>query len=597
MLFCACLQGWCTHVRILVGLHTRMAAQEAAAEGRMEQGSALILGLDCSTQSTKLVACDAASGDVVWSRQVPYTDLLRDGQEVVHVQPESGAARQRVALWLQAVHAVFMAARHAGVCQRAVAVSVSAQQHAAVYLADSVEVALHGSQGQGASCIEPLVQAQVHDFVPIWMDSSTSEQCASLCKAWGGAAQLAQATGSGAFERFTGVQMAAVAAEDPEAFAKVQHVRLLSAFLTSILVGQVAPHDASDASGMSLLGLPVGRSAGGKGRWDWHPTSMHWLKQQVGRDAAALLGQCVDPTTVLGTADGVAASSWGLPPTCTVVVGSGDNCCALAGCLRSAPAATALVSLGTSDTVLGSVPWGAVSPDASVGHFLAHPLCSDSHAMGMLCIKNGGLVRAEQAQALGQDGQPAWDELSSICSALAEDCTATGGPWDVGLCLPLPEIAPHTAQPSERWWKASVDASGRVSLHASTRPTLPSAAAAGTVLGQCLNLVLHSQRMALCTAGGQVRVTGGAASNAGLMALLATVSQCEVWTVPGGGHLGAAYGAAARAAAATGAEWPDTEGWTLSSAPFPGSGATMRSLLTALDSELYPGQLTAAHLP
>ena len=76
----------------------------------------------------------------------------------------------------------------------------------------------------------------VHDS-PIWMDSSTrftlnknqnvyhddgsvivlcSTECASLEASVGGAEQLAQITGSRAYERFTGNQIAKLAKERPE---------------------------------------------------------------------------------------------------------------------------------------------------------------------------------------------------------------------------------------------------------------------------------------------------------------------------------------------------------------------------------------------
>ena len=71
----------------------------------------------------------------------------------------------------------------------------------------------------------------VHDS-PIWMDSSTrftlinlafiilllisSTECASLEASVGGAEQLAEITGSRAYERFTGNQIAKLARERPE---------------------------------------------------------------------------------------------------------------------------------------------------------------------------------------------------------------------------------------------------------------------------------------------------------------------------------------------------------------------------------------------
>jgi xylulokinase len=45
---------------------------------------------------------------------------------------------------------------------------------------------------------------------PIWQDSSTSEDCERLEEIFGGAQALAECTGSRAYERFTGNQIARV---------------------------------------------------------------------------------------------------------------------------------------------------------------------------------------------------------------------------------------------------------------------------------------------------------------------------------------------------------------------------------------------------
>ncbi|KAL0150640.1 hypothetical protein M9458_054057, partial [Cirrhinus mrigala] len=45
---------------------------------------------------------------------------------------------------------------------------------------------------------------------PVWMDSSTADQCQFLEAAVGGAQRLADITGSRAYERFTGNQIAKI---------------------------------------------------------------------------------------------------------------------------------------------------------------------------------------------------------------------------------------------------------------------------------------------------------------------------------------------------------------------------------------------------
>lgn len=53
---------------------------------------------------------------------------------------------------------------------------------------------------------------------PVWMDSSTTEQCQILETFMGGAEAVAKITGSRAIERFTGNQIAKLFLTRPEAY-------------------------------------------------------------------------------------------------------------------------------------------------------------------------------------------------------------------------------------------------------------------------------------------------------------------------------------------------------------------------------------------
>src|SRR4051812_42605061 len=82
------------------------------------------------------------------------------------------------------------------------AVSGSAQPHGSVYLNHRATRA-RGTVEPGrplAGRAEPLLSREV---APIWMDSSTSTECAEIERAVGGDRTLAERTGSRAFERFT----------------------------------------------------------------------------------------------------------------------------------------------------------------------------------------------------------------------------------------------------------------------------------------------------------------------------------------------------------------------------------------------------------
>src|SRR5256886_15052937 len=60
---------------------------------------------------------------------------------------------------------------------------------------------------------------------PIWMDSSTTAQCAAIASAVGGNDALARLTGSRAFERFTGPQIRKYHEQDPSGYAATERIR------------------------------------------------------------------------------------------------------------------------------------------------------------------------------------------------------------------------------------------------------------------------------------------------------------------------------------------------------------------------------------
>ncbi|CAG2218494.1 XYLB [Mytilus edulis] len=90
---------------------------------------------------------------------------------------------------------------------------------------------------------------------PIWMDASTMTQCQKLEESVGGPLKLAEITGSRAFVRMTGEQIMKISQNDPETYANTERVSLVSSFVPSILIGDYAPIDFSDGSGMNLLDI------------------------------------------------------------------------------------------------------------------------------------------------------------------------------------------------------------------------------------------------------------------------------------------------------------------------------------------------------
>jgi len=107
------------------------------------------------------------------------------------------------------------------------AVSGSGQQHGSAYWKKGALATLRGLKA-GSPLKTQLASAFRIANSPIWMDSSTGEQCKALEKAMGGASVVAQLSGSRAYERFTGNQIAKIASKDTAGFNDVERISLVS---------------------------------------------------------------------------------------------------------------------------------------------------------------------------------------------------------------------------------------------------------------------------------------------------------------------------------------------------------------------------------
>ena len=219
----------------------------------------LYLGFDSSTQSLTATAIeiDGDRRSVIATRTFQFDEALpsygthhgvlpsRDGA-VVHAPP---------IMWAEAMELMFdaLTTEHDLDWQQLRAISGSAQQHGSVYLTADATSRL-GNLRTDRSIKEQIADTLSRSTAPVWMDSSTTEDCRAIEAAVGGAAALATVTGSRAFERFTGPQIRKFAREDPAGYQRTDRIHLVSSWMASLLAGGHAPIDRGDGSGMNLTG-------------------------------------------------------------------------------------------------------------------------------------------------------------------------------------------------------------------------------------------------------------------------------------------------------------------------------------------------------
>ncbi|MEU9329257.1 xylulokinase [Streptomyces canus] len=311
----------------------------SAAEGP------LVVGVDTSTQSTKALVVDAATGRVVARGQAPHTVSSGAGRE--------SDPRQ----WWDALSE---ALRQCGDAAReAAAVSIGGQQHGLVTL-----------DAQG----EPVRPAL------LWNDVRSAPQARRLIEELGGPKAWAERTGSVPGASFTVTKWAWLTEHEPEALRATKAVRLPHDYLTERLTGE-GTTDRGDASG-------TGWWASATESYDDE------ILARVGLDPA-LLPRVVRPGEVAGTV----RDGHDLPFSKGTLVapGTGDNAAAALG-LGLRPG-TPVMSLGTSGTVYAVSKHRPTDPTGTVAGF------ADAHGdwLPLACTLNCTLAVDRIAALLGLD--------------------------------------------------------------------------------------------------------------------------------------------------------------------------------------------------
>ena len=439
----------------------------------------LTVGIDSSTQGVKAVAWDVDVQKVVFSASVNYgKDLPQYGSPDGFLPNDDVLVRQAdPRMWVEGLELVLQRLQSSG-CPMGdvVAIGGDAQQHATVYL----------------ESLAPLVFSRPTS--PIWMDSSTSAECAALDAKFG--ARLQTDTGSPAIERFAGPQIMKFAKEDPEGYAKTNRIHLLSSFIASYLVGEDMPIDTGDGAGMNLLNLKTG---------EWDSEICEFV-------ASGLVAKLPKPLN--SGATGILPVSYlkplkpyfakfGLRPGIPVVPFTGDNPASLVGCFAEKPG-TAVISLGTSDVFFAAMDSFHTDPDGC-GHVFGNPM---GGFMSLSCFKNGSLARDRVRRELGVD----WTFFDE--TAWVGEVEKRGGGEQRNRAFPFfeSEITPkHDATGIEAnfdW--AAADAATKVRA---------------IVEGQIANMYERTRWLGDFA---EIKVTGGASRSKGIRETIASVFKAKV---------------------------------------------------------------------
>lgn len=277
------------------------------------------LGWDFSTQQVKVIAVD---GDL----NVFYEDSVHFDKDLpefrtqggVHVHEDGLTVTSPVLMWVQALDILLEKMKASGFdFSQVVALSGAGQQHGSVYWKTGASQAL-SRLSPNLSLHQQLQACFSVSDCPVWMDSSTTAQCLRLEAAVGGPQALSCLTGSRAYERFTGNQIAKVYQQDPKAYMQTERISLVSSFAASLFLGSYSPIDYSDGSGMNLLQIQ-------DKAWS------HACLSACAPHLEEKLGPPVPSCSIVGAVSPYYTQRYGFPPDCKVVAFTGDNPASLAG--------------------------------------------------------------------------------------------------------------------------------------------------------------------------------------------------------------------------------------------------------------------------
>ncbi|MBN1899659.1 MAG: hypothetical protein JW827_12870 [Spirochaetes bacterium] len=304
------------------------------------------LGIEFSTQSVKLIGFDVTRKEVIFKDKFEYDNLFPSYHTSGGVLPckDEKVKHTSPSMLIESLDLAFTRLLENKIPVKDIkAIKLDAMQHCTVYL-DSEFSSILSGLSVTKTLLEQIRPALTRNSIPIWEDRSTLDQVSILDRITSG--KVARITGNAAEMRFPAAQILKWAVQDPEAYKNTSHIFLLSAFLTSILIGRPAPVDTGDGWGSNLNALDIDHPS-------WNSEVLKAIDEYLGHkgirsNLAQKIGAMAHYDEVLGRISSYFSEKYGLDDECVVLTGTGDNPATLLGC-----GGGKVISLGSSFTVNG----------------------------------------------------------------------------------------------------------------------------------------------------------------------------------------------------------------------------------------------------
>ena len=286
----------------------------------------IFIGIDSGTQSTKAIALDSETGEILTSAQESYDLIsgLPNGHMEQHPQEWINATKSVIARCVDDLGE--LRSKIAGI-------GVSGQQHGLVVLDESDEV------------IRPA---------KLWCDTSTIKQCQDFSDEFGGVSGLIKIAGNNILPGYTVPKVLWIKQNEPDNYKKIRTILLPHDYINFYLTG-IKRMEYGDASGTGLLNV----------------RTRDWCKDLIDFVDPSMIDKIPEiqsSMNVHGEARPEILKEFGLPDGVIVSAGGGDNMMGAIG-TGNVKSGTITASFGTSGTLYGVSDAPAIDEGGEVAAF------------------------------------------------------------------------------------------------------------------------------------------------------------------------------------------------------------------------------------
>jgi xylulokinase len=340
----------------------------------------LSLGIEFSTQSVKLIVLDLEKKQVAYTGKFDYDATFPQYKTSGGILPAASPQIRHTSpfLMIEAVDFLFQKLKDEKVdLARIQAIKADGMQHCTLYFGKGLAGALDALKTE-SSLLDQLKGTLSRQRAPIWEDRSTGAEAKLLTEMLAAKGGVENLTGNRAELRFPAVQIMKWAKESPDEYKATAHILLLSAFLTSVLAGKIAPVDTGDGWGTNLNALDIANP-------QWNKTVLDavngYLQQSGLGGIESRIGAIDHYDAPVGKVNPYFVKKYGVNPEAVVLTGTGDNPATLLGC-----GGQIVISLGSSYTVNGVMQKVVPSTTEEYNVFGY----TKGSAMALSVITNGG---------------------------------------------------------------------------------------------------------------------------------------------------------------------------------------------------------------